>query len=903
MISGSFQISSPLFRFSLIQNVSVFRSSLLTCYFFLVGLFGLYGQNQLDVKHDFRMSNQTLPEGLWALGEQTDAQIVFSNNDFTSKKYSYSFQQKSLRYILNSVLKKEGLTFSYEDGQILILKQAIPKRTISGYIEDEATGERLIGATVYEMHSEKGTTTNTYGFFSLTIAVAKPLLSFSYLGYQPSEMEIGIGDNDGILVALKPSLTLKEVVVFGRDSTEDVTIGNTGSELNLNDKMIRLPSLGGEVDVMRIMQQLPGVQSGTDGLGGLHVRGGNADQNLVLLDGVPIYNPYHALGLYSIFDHKIIKKVKYLRGEFPARFGGRISSVVDVRTREGNNKSYHAEGTLGLIASKIAVEGPLKKEKGAFFISARRTHLDPFLKRYSEKNLTKDGNTGRYNYSFGEVIAKANYSFSTKNRVYLSFYKGGDDYQNESIVDESFGNYREESDNAQYLNWGNTLGVLRWNHQLSDKLFSNTTVTYSQFSFSSNELLDEKFSEGNDVLFSSKVQSLYRSRINTFSLKNDLEYIPSPNHYIRAGIVGSQYFFTPGAVSVKDSLFLSIGIEFPDSLVSGGKREVLEGSIYVEDEWQVSDQLKINAGVFSSLVSVEDKNYVFIDPRFSLHWQIIKPLRFHFSANRMSQQLHLLTNTGSGFPSDLWVPSTSKVKPQRSWIFDVGIDWTLKKYWSVSTSAYYKKMNNLINYIEGSTFLVPNTGVLNSSDWEDKVTSGSGISKGVEWLLKRESEEKVAWLSYTLSETSRQFDAINNGKRFPFRFDLRHVLNLVYSQQLNSHWWISGAWTINSGSRINIALNEWEYVRQNGSPDFIYQNFGEKNSFQLPSYHRLDVSTNYKKKTSWGTWSVDLGIYNMYNQRNLFFIKSDYNPGTQTLGYTSVSLIPILPYFSLNVSI
>jgi len=885
------------------QHSSVLRSFLFLLFFFYVGFSNLLGQSALEQRYDFTMSEQTLPEGLWALSEQTGAQIVFSNNIFTTKKYSYSFQQKSLRYILNTLLDKNGFTFSYEEEQVLILKKVIPKRTISGYIEDQESGERLIGATVYEKQSRRGTTTNAYGFFSLTIAVAKPVLSVSYLGYQLMEIVIENEGDKEIIGKLKPSLTLKEVVVIARDSTEQTSIGDFGSELEFNENLTKLPSLGGEVDVIRIMQKLPGVQTGTDGLGGLHVRGGNADQNLVLLDGVPIYNPYHALGLYSIFDHKIIKKVSYLRGQFPARFGGRISSVVDVRTKEGNNKSYHAEGTVGLIASKVAVEGPLQKEKGAFFISARRTHLDPFLKRYSEKTLSKDGNSGNYNYSFGEVIAKVNHSFSTKNRLYLSFYKGGDDYVNDREVDDFFGGYREESKNSQHLNWGNTLGVLRWNHQFGNKLFSNATINYSQFKFSSNEIVDEKFSEGNDLLFSSKVQSLYRSRINTFSVKYDLEYIPTPNHYVRAGIVGSQYFFTPGAVSLQDSLFSSIGIEFPDSLVSGGKREVLEGGIYVEDEWRLSDKLKINAGVFSALFSVQDKDYFLIDPRFSLNWQALAPLQFHFSVNRMSQQLHLLTNTGSGFPSDLWVPSTSKVKPQRSWIFDAGLHWVPREKWSVMTSVYYKKMENLINYIEGSNFLVPNIGVLNSTDWEDKVTSGSGLSKGIELLVKRESEKSLAWMSYTFSKSSRQFDAINNGKVFPFRYDLRHVLNLAYTQQIHPNWWVSAAWTINSGGRINIALNEWEYVRQNGNPDFIYQNFGQKNSYQLPTYHRLDVSAAYKKKERWGTWSIDFGVYNLYNQRNIYFIKSDYNPGNQTVGYTSVSLVPILPYFSLNVSI
>ncbi|MFK7806574.1 MAG: carboxypeptidase-like regulatory domain-containing protein [Saprospiraceae bacterium] len=868
--------------------------------FFFLFCTTIYGQQVLDNKYDFVVTNQTLPDGLWSLTETTDVQIVFSNNDFSEKEYSFSFQQKSLRFILDRLLENEGLRFTYEDDQVLILKKTTPKVTVSGYVEDVETGERLIGANIYEVKSQLGTTTNEYGFFSLTTKVVKPVLEVSYLGYATYRLPVGGSNKEQVLVLLKPSLTLTEIVVVGRDSISNNNFTESATELNLSEKLISLPTLGGEVDVLRIMQQLPGVQNGTDGLGGLYVRGGNADQNLVLLDGVPVYNPYHALGLYSIFDHNIIKKVKYLRGEFPARYGGRISSVVDVRTKEGNNKEYHGQGTVGLIASKLALEGPTQKNKGAFFISARRTHLDPFLKRYSEQERRDNGDTGSYNYYFGEVIAKLNHQLSAKDRIYLSFYKGNDTYQNDKETDRLSDDFRDQSTLSQDLTWGNTLGVLRWNHQFGNKLFTNLTATYSQFKFTSNELRNEQYTLDGTVLFADFIQSIYRSRINTFSVKYDVEYVPSPNHYIRAGIVGSQHLFSPGAVSQRDSS--SIEEEVLSEDVSGLEREVLEAGLYFEDDWQIGKKLKINWGAYVSLFAVPDKNYLLVDPRLALQWKITRHLQFSASANRMTQQLHLLTRTDSGFPSDLWVPSTSKIKPQRSWMFDAGLNWRFKKDWSVTTSAYYKRMSNLLNYTEGSNAL-PNTGVLISLDWENRVTTGTGLSKGIELLLKKENAKNVGWLSYTLSESTRQFDEINSGERFPFRYDLRHVLNLSYSRQLTERWRVAGSFAIYSGSRISLALNEWQYVRQDGKPDFVYQNFGEKNSYTLPAYHRLDISASYKKEIPKGYWSVDMGIYNVYNRRNIYYIESDYNPGTQTLGYTSVSLIPVLPYVSLSISI
>ena len=889
-------------------NISFdFKNRIITkslwCSLFFILLFSnsSFAQNSLNQKIDFSVDNQTLEACLWQLSESTNIPIAFSNNLFSQKKYSFSFSQKSVRDVLNEILEESSTTFSFINGRILIFKKPPQKTTISGYIEDSSTGEQLIGANIYDLKTLQGTASNEYGFFSLTVSDKKTAFRISYLGYLPVDVDIEKLKKIPTQIKLKPNLTLREIIVINKPKTSFNTSTVLEKNFSFDKKITQLPSLGGEVDILRVMQQLPGVQSGTDGFGGLHVRGGNADQNLILLDGVPVYNPYHTLGLYSIFNHKIIRKVRYLRGQFPARFGGRISSVVDVRTKEGNNKSYHAQLSTGLIATKAAIEGPIIKDKGAFFISARRSHLDSFLKKYSTKKRIEEDEKGFYNYFFGDIIGKVNYSFSAKDKIYFSFYKGKDDYQNHKAFTETDNSSEWNFSNQQNLDWGNTLGAIRWNHQFGNKLFSNTTLTFSQFDFNSKEKSDNQYIDGTDSFFDYDyvLRSTFRSDIENLTAKFDLDYVPFSNHYFKAGISTIYHQFNHNIVNRRDS----ISFVLPDeTLNNSSKIEAWEFNTYLEDEWQINPKLTLNAGFFGSLFFVENKNYLLIDPRFSINWQVTKPLTLYLSINKMSQNLHVLSRSGSGFPNDLWIPSTEKIKPQQAWMLDVGSKSDINPSWSLEVNGYYKKMNHLVSYLEGTNFAL-NSEVINANNWEDKTTSGKGTSKGLEFLLKKEKGKSTGWISYTLSESNRQFTEINNGEIFPFRFDLRHVLNIVFAHEFNEHWSLASTWNFSSGSNIDLALSQWQYIRQDGQPDFFYTYFGKKNSYQLPNYHRMDFSAKYNQSKKWGKWSIDLGVYNLYNRRNIYWIKPNFNPLSQSTGYTSISLIPILPYFSFNIEI
>lgn len=853
-------------------------------------------------KISFDVANQTIPDALWSLSNQTKIPISFSDHFFSDQVYSYQFDNQTLKTILDALLQKTNTDYEYDGYQILIIKKNPPKKfTVSGYLEDKVSGERLIGANVSLFGSTQGTMTNEYGFFSINLEGEKSELHFSYLGYETLVQKIKASTNQHLNLSLNPNLTLAEVIVTGTDSlfnsAQQVFATNEISAIELK----YFSSLGGEGDVLRSLQQLPGVQSGTDGLGGMYVRGGNADQNLVLFDGVRIYNPFHALGLFSIFDNKMIRKVNFYNGAIPARYSGRISSVVDVRTKEGNNKAFQGEATIGLLASKLTLEGPLKKEKGAFLISGRRTHLDYFLKNYSERQRARQNQSGSFNYAFAEIMGKLNYTVSSKDRLYFSFYLGNDFFDNNTINRDTTSMTIFSTRTEQTLKWGNKLGVFRWNRQLGNKLFSNFTLNYSTFNFDSDNWLQfSDTNENTELLFSQK--TLYQSEIHDLSTRLDFNCSPSNDHYIRFGVGARQSDFFPGQISAKSNdLLLEESGVLPDSLANTPAIRGHEAFFYAEDEWKITPNLQLNYGISNVLSTSKDKAYISLEPRLSLQWQYNAVWKFHSSMSRTNQFFHVLTQSGSGLPNDIWIPSTANIRPQQAWIFDGGIGCTMD-YFSINTTGYYKSIQHLLDFRE-NTSDSDGIGVITANQWEQQVREGSGQSYGVETRFKYASKNHKIWLNYTWSKTNRQFESINNGQPYPFRYDLRHILNLHFYQVLHPNWILSGSWNFKSGSKITLAEQHWEYYsfNQGGySPVVVY---GDKNSFTMPAYHQLDLRIEYKKKKEKLEWSALVGIYNLYNRRNLSYIRTEYDVVTNTNSYVGISFIPILPYFSFNIKI
>lgn len=770
--------------------------------------------------------------------------------------------------------------------------------TISGFISDETSGEKLIGAPVYNQKTHKGTSANEYGFYSLTLPQDSIILVVSYMGFKSKKFEIYLDQDIKLNVSLNGTVDIDEVEIIGK-RVDNIEERSEMSTVDLQMKKIKeLPVLLGEQDVLKTIQLLPGVQSGGEGTSGLYVRGGGPDQNLILLDGVPIYNASHLFGFFSVFNADAINSVKLIKGGFPAHYGGRLSSVIDIRMKEGNNKKIKGQGSLGLISSKLTLEGPITK-KTSFIVSGRRTYIDlvarPFIKASNKRNEINNETKG--GYYFYDVNAKVNHIFSDRSRLYLSGYFGKDRFY---VTDKtSFTNegVTFTSENENELDWGNAIGALRWNYVITPKLFSNTTITYSKYGFNiGNKLRTEN---GDDTQIE---QFKYYSKIEDYAGKIDLDYSPNPNHLVKFGTGVIHHTFTPSTFNI----VIEGNSEKIDSTIGDPKIMGYEMRSYIEDDFDVSERIKVNVGLHFSSFFVEGVSYHALEPRFSGRIKINEHLAAKASYAEMTQYLHLLSNSGIGLPTDLWLPPTKKIKPQKSRQVAVGFAQTFNKVFEISLEGYYKTMDNLIEYKDGASFFDDDI----NSDWQDKVTAGKGTSYGAEFLLEKKTGSLTGWIGYTLSKSDRQFDEINFGEKYPYQYDRRNDIGIALSYHFNDHVDVGVVWVYGTGNATTLGLERYNSFSsifgenlESGNPFEDYDQNSEiehienRNNYRMPSYHRLDLGINFHKKTKFGSRTWSFGIYNAYNRQNPFFLNFTYDEqGNRRLQQNS--LFPLLPSFS-----
>lgn len=757
------------------------------------------------------------------------------------------------------------------------------KFTISGTVKDADTGESLIGATITETKTVQGNIANTHGFYSLTLPRDSVTLMYSYVGYTRKIVSLSLTRDTVINMTLQSAM-LDEVVV-NTSRAEAIHESTRMSTFSIPIEQIKsLPAFLGETDILKVLQLMPGVQSGNEGSTGLYVRGGGPDQNLLLLDGVPIYNASHLFGFFSVFNADAINHVELTKGGFPARYGGRLSSVIDINMKEGDMKKFKGEGAIGVISSKLTLDGPIVKDKTSFIVSARRTYIDILSKPFLAAQRKKGDDFGYYFY---DLNLKLNHIFNSNNRVYLSTYTGKD----KAYAKETYKNYNGVGENVgQYsLLWGNVITALRWNHIFGPRLFSNASATYSRYNFSVRDKQTEE-SQLPDLTLQTKIyRNDYSSNIRDWSAGIDFDYLPSPEHTIRFGARTTLHKFVPGVYTSSDPIA-------SDTVIGAHPVNASEFSAYAEDDWILNDRIKVNAGVHTSAFYVENKWYHSIQPRLSVRYLIQPELALKASYSKMAQYIHLLTNAGIGLPTDLWVSSTARIKPQRSDQYAAGIAKTIKSEYEFSVEGYYKKMENLIEYKDGASYLNIET------DWQDNVaTNGHGKSYGLEVLLQKKTGKVSGWLGYTLSKSTRQFDELNFGKEFPYKFDRRHDLSLALSYNWNKRRDFSFVWVYGSGNKITLPTAEYESI---GSSDPYSYNrgityYGDRNSYSMRAYHRLDVSFSWIKEKKWGERKWTLGIYNVYNRLNPFFIDIGSNDQGQAK-FIEYSLFPILPSFSYS---
>jgi hypothetical protein len=792
--------------------------------------------------------------------------------------------------------------------------------TISGYISDKKNGEKLIGANVYNAETNKGGATNAYGFYSVSFPQGRIKLMVSYVGYNSYMLDIDLKKNLTLNIELDPSISIEEVVVTGEKSGMNLR-GTQMSTIEVPMKTLEsLPSFMGEPDIIKGIQLLPGVQSGSEGMSGLYVRGGGPDQNLILLDGVPVYNVNHLFGFFSVFNPDAIQNAKLVKGGFPARYGGRLSSVLDISMKEGNTKEFKGSASIGIIASKATIEGPIG-DNASFILSGRRTYIDvlawPFIKMAQASEGAENLKAGYYFY---DLNGKINYKINDKSRVYLSMYTGKDRFYtgfkdtyeyDEYVYDESspdyntYATHRSESESDMQLWWGNITGALRWNYQISNKLFSNTTITYSRFKMLTGfEMSDESYINDTKV-DASHGEFNYNSGINDLTAKIDFDYYPVNNHQIKFGVSTINHTFNPGVVILKATQKGSE--EFSDSF---GNSEIKsnEADIYIEDDMKIGSRLKMNVGIHGSAYFLKGKEFFSIQPRFGARYQWTEKLSTKVSFAKMDQYIHLLTNSNIGLPTDLWVPATANVPPMAAWQGAAGFMYELPYNLEFSVEGYYKLMNDVSGYKDGANFMS-----LNDS-WENKQDKGTGWSYGIEALLMRSIGKTTGWIGYTWSRAIVQFPEQIYSDPYPFKYDRPHDLSFVLTHKFSERVDVGLTWIYGTGYPVTLGTQEYptyESMQQKASNPYSdyswsdnFTDIKHKNNYRMPDYHRLDVSVNLHKqhkkfKTTWA-----FAVYNAYNRKNAFYIdwatKHGFSGKPET-GLFKYSIFPIMPSVAFKI--
>ncbi len=779
--------------------------------------------------------------------------------------------------------------------------------TLSGTVTDKADGETLVGANVIVEELNSGIPTNIYGFYSLTLPQGEYSISYSFIGYQKVTKKVVLDQDKTINIELGNGVIEgPTVIIRGEKSanTESTDMGRTSIEV---ESIKKLPALLGEVDILKTIQYLPGIQSAGEGNSGFYVRGGGPDQNLILLDNATIYNASHLFGFFSVFNADAVKNVEVIKGGMPASFGGRVSSVLDITLKEGNKKKYEFEGGIGLISSRFTAQGPIKKDTSSFIISGRRTYVDvlarPFIN--DESNFSGSG------YYFFDLNAKVNHRFSDKDQIYLSGYYGRDVFSFQS-AQVGFG---------AEIPWGNAMASLRWNHLFNDKLFMNTNITYSNYDFAFNGSQDE-FS------FSLK------SGIEDWSGKVQLSWYPNLKHEIKGGVDYVFHAFSPSQASAQsDDTVFDLG----GDMITYSH----ETAVYIQDDFSVSKDLKVNLGLrYSSFAHVgpftryieneNDSPFTQLEPKETIEYgrgDLIKwyggfepRLSARYTLNERSsikagfaqnyQYVHLASLTPTSLPTDVWLPSSDVVNPQFGRQYSIGYFRNFDNdTWETSVEIYYKDMDNLVEYEEGAQ---PENNLNNNTD--NQLIFGSGYSYGAEFFVKKAMGDLNGWVGYTWSKTMRLFEDLNDGNEYPSRFDRRHDLSLVLSYKINEKWELGGVFIYGTGSAITLPVERYFYEGR------IVDVYGERNSFRMAAYHRADIAATLTPKNARISIDPETGneirtprrftsswvfsVYNLYNRQNPYFIyfgnEGNLNEGSLEIKAFQVSLFPILPSVTWN---
>lgn len=743
-------------------------------------------------------------------------------------------------------------------GNYVTLKYAPVRRfTLRGHVTDARSSETLIAAGV--LTHAAGTVTNEFGFYTITLPEGEYDIHFSYIGYESVTMHVRLDSDKVLNVALHGNAELEAATVISR--VESGIYATRAGSIDLPANVIAsAPALLGEADVLKTIQLLPGVQGGMDGSSGIFVRGGGDDENLLMLDDVPIYNPAHMLGIFSVFTPEAVKKVTLYKGDFPARYGGRVSSVVDVRTSDGDMHEFHGILSTGLLSDKLHLEGPIFKGTTSYSVSARMLHTFLFTPIMKVFNVPS-------NYYFYDFNGKINHRFSDRDRIYAGLYHGRDYFQNDAVQPWTSDDYYARSyEDIQHYRWGNSFGTVRWNHVFGEQFFSNTTLYINSYKASLTENSEYHYKNLSDGIVSSNYDDYNLSTgILDYGAKIDFSWDPLPTHSVRFGSSATLHGYHPSSRITSIEVTDSSSPERDTTARSSDSFRMLgqEYSMYAEDDFVIGKHLRVNAGVHLALFACQGKVYFDPQPRVSARYDVSSEVALKAGYSRMAQYIHRLSSGSIGLPTDMWVPVTRNIRPVTSDQVNSGVVWTGLPSWEFSVDAYWKEMESVLDYKDAAV------ASMGSATWDRGVAMGHGRAYGLELLMRKTEGATTGWISYSLGKSDRIYrdGSVNEGRWFPSHYDRRHVLVICANHKFSERIDLGATWFFASGVAMSIPTRTTAVVDHNGHEHYTSY-VPQKGNYRLPPNHHLDLSLNLRKQKKHGERIWNFGVYNVYARRN-----------------------------------
>ncbi|MGZ2370681.1 TonB-dependent receptor [Ancylomarina sp. YFZ004] len=810
---------------------------------------------KVNLKQKINLQKQTyiIKQIFNEIQKQTGTELSYTSQFNTDEKIRIKSTTASLDHYLEQCINTQKFRWVLDENKIFIIAIPLEEQTIriSGFIYDADTGESLINANIYNPNNHIGTVSNNFGFFSFKQQKLNAQVRISYVGYEDTNIDLSQSSDTVVNIKLKAQKILNEVKVLADENANNInhlflsTYNITAQDLNKKSVM-------GEDDFFRNLLYLPGVQSANEASSGLIVRSGSPDQNLVLLDDVPVYYQSHLLGLFSVFNPDAIHQARLIKGGFPAQYGGRISSVLDIRMKDGNNKRIEGNFSIGLLTTKLNIRGPIIKEKTSFNLSLRRSYLDLI----SSSLLNLADSDVKFAYYFGDLNFKLSHKFSNRDKLYLSTYWGGDlaklKAKDVSLYDD------ETQKSTNKVGWGNFTNSLRWNHVYNDKLFGNTSLILSRYTYLVKDIRENK-DENNE--YKESFYHEFYSGIRDYSIKSEFDYIPQAKYYYKFGLEANFHRTKPGS-----NIYRNAQAD-KESSITDRSINALELALYFQNQTQWNKKLLTNFGFRFTSFMLKGENYASFEPRLTAQYRLNSKLSLNTGYSMMSQYMHLITSSTLSLPTDVWLPVGENIKPIRSHQFNMGSIWQIDNQWLVNSELFYKYTKNTLEFSENSYLY---EGV---HQWSRMVEAGKGWSTGFELLIKKHKGNTQGHLAYTLAKSAVEYKYLNKGKAYPSPYDRRHDLSIQVSQKLSSKIDININWILGSGLPLTIpnmsvnTISPYQPIEITETPVF-----SERNSVRMPNYHRMDISINFKKKKKRGTRVWNLSFYNIYNRKNASYV-------------------------------